>query len=40
MKKVFLFAALAFFAFVVVAGPEVAITVYPDQVVACSGDHC
>jgi hypothetical protein len=30
----------AFFAFVGVAGPEMAMRVHPDQVVACSGDDC
>jgi hypothetical protein len=40
MKKVLVFAALAFFAFVLAAGPEMAMTVHPDQVVACSGSGC
>ena len=37
MKKVLVLAAFAFFAFALAAGPEVAMTVHPVQVVACSG---
>jgi hypothetical protein len=40
MKKVLVLAAFAFFAFALAAGPEVAMTVHPLQVVACSGDGC
>jgi hypothetical protein len=40
MKKVLVFAAFALFALALAAGPEMAMTVYPDQVVACSGDDC
>ena len=40
MKMVLVFAAPAFFAFVLAAGPEMAMTVHADQVVARSGDDC
>jgi hypothetical protein len=40
MKKVLVLAAFAFFAFALAAGPEVAMTVHPVPVVACSGDDC
>ena len=40
MKKVLVLAAFAFFAFALAAGPEVAMTVHPVPVVACSGNDC
>jgi len=40
MKRVLVFAAIAFFALAFATGPEVAMTVYPDQVVACCGSDC
>jgi hypothetical protein len=40
MKKVIVLAAFVFFAFALAAGPEVAMTVHPYQVVACSGNDC
>jgi hypothetical protein len=40
MKKVVVLAAFAFFAFALAAGPEVAMTVHPLQVITCSGDDC
>jgi hypothetical protein len=40
MKKVLVLAAFAFFAFALAAGPEVAMTIHPIQVVTCSGNDC
>ena len=40
MTRVLVFAAFALFALALAAGPEVAMTAYPDQVVACSGSDC
>ena len=40
MTKVLVFAAFALFALALAAGPEVAMTAYPDQVVPCSGSNC
>jgi hypothetical protein len=40
MKKVLVFAVFAFFALALTVGPEVAMTVHPYEVVACSSNDC